>query len=52
MAGYQNRILRVNLSERTLKEEPLDEELIHDYVGGRGFGIKWLYDDLKPNCDP
>jgi len=52
MPGYQNRILRVNLTDRTFKEEPLSEGLIHDYIGGRGFGAKLLYDDLKPKVDP
>jgi aldehyde:ferredoxin oxidoreductase len=52
MSGYKNRILRVNLTDRSFKEESLSEELIHDFVGGRGFGVKLLYDDLKPNSDP
>lgn len=50
--GYKNRILRVNLTERTFKEEALSEGLIHDYIGGRGFGAKLLYDDLKPGINP
>ena len=50
--GYKNRILRVNLTERTFKEETLSESLIHDYIGGRGFGAKLLYDDLKPGINP
>lgn len=50
--GYNNRILRVNLTDRTFREETLSEGLIHDYVGGRGFGAKILYDDLKPGIDP
>lgn len=50
--GYNNRILRVNLTNRTFKEETLSEGLIHDFVGGRGFGAKLLYDDLKPGIDP
>jgi len=29
----------------------LSDELIHDYIGGRGFGIKMLYDELKPGVD-
>ncbi len=52
MPGYQNRILRVNLTDRTFKEEPLSDDLIHDYIGGRGFGVKLLYDDLSPDIDP
>ncbi len=50
--GYKNRILRVNLTTRTFKEETLSDSLIHDYIGGRGFGAKILYDDLKPGIDP
>jgi len=52
MGGYKNRILRVNLTDRTFSEEALSEDLIHNYIGGRGFGIKLLYDDLKPGIDP
>ena len=52
MAGYKNRILRVDLTNRTFSEEPLDTAMINDYIGGRGFGIKLLYDDLKPGTDP
>jgi aldehyde:ferredoxin oxidoreductase len=52
MSAYQNRILRVNLTDRTFREESLSEELILGYIGGRGFGAKWLYDDLKAKCDP
>ncbi len=52
MGGYKNRILRVDLTNRTFSEESLSEELIHDYIGGRGFGVKLLYDELKPGIDP
>ena len=52
MGSYKDRILRVNLTERAFSEETLSKGLIHDYIGGRGFGIKLLYDDLKPGIDP
>lgn len=51
MTGYMNRILRVDLSNRSFSEEPLSKELIHDYIGGRGFGTKLLYDDLEAGVD-
>ena len=50
--GYQNKVLRVDLTNRKFTEEPLSEALIHDFIGGRGFGVKLLYDDLKPGIDP
>jgi len=52
IGGYKNRILRVNLNDGSFSEEPLNRELIRDYIGGRGFGIKLLYDDLRPGIDP
>ncbi|MBW1999250.1 MAG: aldehyde ferredoxin oxidoreductase family protein, partial [Deltaproteobacteria bacterium] len=52
MNGYRDRILHVDLSARTFREESLDEKLIRDFVGGGGFGIKLLYDELSPNVDP
>jgi len=52
MGGYRNRILRVDLSNGAFSEEVLSDELIHDYIGGRGFGSKLLYDGLKAGVDP
>ena len=52
MGGYKNRVLRVDLTNRTFREEELDQNLIQNFIGGRGFGIKLLYDDLKPGIDP
>lgn len=52
MGGYKNRVLRVDLSRSEFSEESLSHEFIHGWVGGRGFGIKMLYDDLTPGIDP
>jgi aldehyde:ferredoxin oxidoreductase len=50
--AYNNRILRVNLTDGKFSEETLSDELVHDYIGGRGFGAKLLYDELRPGTDP
>ena len=47
--GYAGKILRINLSNQSFQEESLPEELVKDYLGGAGFAIKYLYDELKPN---
>ena len=52
MGSFRNRFLRVNLSNSKFSEESLSEATVHDYIGGRGFGVKLLYDDLKPHTDP
>ena len=49
--GYAGKILRVNLSNKTAKEEALPEELVKNYLGGAGFAIKYLYDEVKPGTD-
>ena len=44
--GYMGQILRVNLTSGEINKEPLPRELMEDYIGGRGFGIKLLTDLL------
>jgi aldehyde:ferredoxin oxidoreductase len=46
--GYTGKILRVDLSKQTAREEKVPQKLVKDYLGGAGFAIKYLYDDLKP----
>ena len=50
--GYTGKILRINLSTKTTKEERLSEEMARDFIGGAGFGIKHLFDEVKPGIDP
>ena len=46
------KLLRVNLSTKRIKIQTIDEETTKKYVGGRGLGVKILYDELKPKIDP
>jgi aldehyde:ferredoxin oxidoreductase len=50
--GYAGKILRINLSNKTARAEPLPEEMARDFIGGAGFGIKYLFDEVKPGTDP
>jgi aldehyde:ferredoxin oxidoreductase len=52
MKGYGGKFLRVNLSAGTVANEPLPLQVAMDFIAGRGFGIKYLYDELAPNVDP
>ncbi|MCP4197849.1 MAG: aldehyde ferredoxin oxidoreductase family protein [Proteobacteria bacterium] len=49
---YAGKILRVNLSTGETGEEPLSEEMVAKYVGGRGLAAKMLYDEVKAGTDP
>ena len=44
--------LRVNLSTGESEREQVTEDILKLYVGGRGFGIRYLYDELKAGVDP
>jgi aldehyde:ferredoxin oxidoreductase len=50
--GYAGKVLRINLSNRTAKREPLSEKMARDFIGGAGFGIKYLFDEVEPGTDP
>jgi aldehyde:ferredoxin oxidoreductase len=50
--GYAGKLLRINLTDKTFKEEPVSEALARDYMGGAGFGVKYLFDEVKPDTDP
>jgi aldehyde:ferredoxin oxidoreductase len=50
--GYTGKILDVDLTSATVSEAELDRSLAEDYMGGKGFGAKILYDQLPPRCDP
>ena len=50
--GYHGKILWVNLTTRKSETIPLSEKMVEQFIGGRGFGAKMLWDGLKPGIDP
>lgn len=52
MYGWIGEILRVNLSGGKTVTEKLDENVAKNFLGGRGLGVKVLYDELKPKTNP
>ncbi|PKL24409.1 MAG: aldehyde ferredoxin oxidoreductase [Spirochaetae bacterium HGW-Spirochaetae-3] len=51
MYGYNGKILRVNLTDRSIKTEALDEAKARKYIGGRGLGTKMMMDEVDPSVD-
>jgi aldehyde:ferredoxin oxidoreductase len=45
-----DKILRVNMSDLTVKEEPFPDEWT--YIGGRALSAKILLKEVDPKCDP
>ena len=52
MNGWHGRILRIDLSTGAFTTEPVDPQIARDYIGGRGWAIRYLYDELDPQIDP
>ena len=50
--SYQNRILRVNLTNGDVKTEELNEEWTKKYIGGRGYGTRIIYEEINPKVEP
>ncbi len=46
------RMLYVSLTDRKIRTEPIPGDIYNHYLGGRGLGVKLLYDNLKPGTDP
>ena len=50
--GWTKRFLWVDLSRRKVSVEKYDPSLIVNYLGGRGFAIKTLWDNLPVGINP
>jgi aldehyde:ferredoxin oxidoreductase len=42
--GYANRTLYINLTDNTIYERPVTQQMKDIFTGGRGFGLKLLWD--------
>ncbi|MBI5271691.1 MAG: aldehyde ferredoxin oxidoreductase family protein [Burkholderiales bacterium] len=50
--SWAGKILRVNLTEGTVKSEPLRMDWAKLYLGSRGLASKYLIDEIDPKVDP
>ncbi|KUK07523.1 MAG: Aldehyde ferredoxin oxidoreductase (Aor-1), partial [Archaeoglobus fulgidus] len=50
--GFHGKILEVNLSNSTVSEIEVTEEMIKKFVGGAGLGAAMLYSRLTADLDP
>jgi aldehyde:ferredoxin oxidoreductase len=52
LVGASNRILEVDLTARTVEIFAVPEADRRLYLGGKGLGLKLLYDRMEPGADP
>lgn len=51
IGGFKNRELVVDLTAGQIEYRSIDEELARKYVGGRGLGVKYVFDN-GPEVEP
>jgi aldehyde:ferredoxin oxidoreductase len=47
--GYADRSLYINLSTNEVKVKPISEDMKKKFTGGRGYGMKYLWDAVNPD---
>lgn len=52
MFGYGGKYLRIDLTRRKIEKKGLSENLAKEWIGGRGFVAKILYDEVPAGADP
>lgn len=52
MHSYCNCVLRINLTNGQISKEELNLDWTKRFFGGKGLGIKYLYEELAPKVDP
>jgi len=51
-SAYTNKLLIIDLSKETFETLPVSDTLRADFIGGKGFGAKFLYDSVSQDTDP
>ncbi len=52
MYGWIGNMIRVNLSDKTIKLEKLDNDDLKNYIGARGLGTRLYTKEVDPKIDP
>ena len=52
MKGFFNRLLRINLSQKSFHYEYIPDELLSKILGGKGLGTSLLLEENPPGIDP
>ncbi|WP_076429024.1 aldehyde ferredoxin oxidoreductase family protein [Haladaptatus litoreus] len=50
--AFADKLLRIDLSARTVESEQIPESWLRRFVGGKGLSARYLYDELAPGTDP
>lgn len=51
LGGYANKLAHVDLTARKVEFKPVPEDWARQYIGGRGLGVKFVFEN-GPHVDP
>ncbi|MFC1943998.1 aldehyde ferredoxin oxidoreductase family protein [Chloroflexota bacterium] len=51
IGAYMGKVLRVDLTSGQHYDEAIPEDVLRQYIGGTGIGVKYLYDEVPPSVD-
>lgn len=51
MYGWMGTILRIDLTTGEIRKEPLEPAFARKWLGGEGFGAKYLWDEVGPEVE-
>jgi aldehyde:ferredoxin oxidoreductase len=52
MSGWNGKLLRVDLTSGQSSVEEIPQQWMKEYIGGRGLGDRYLYEEMDPTLDP
>lgn len=50
--GYMGKLLRIDLTDKSVAEEELEAEVLKQFIGGSGLGAKILFDETDEKTNP
>jgi len=50
--GYMGKVLFIDLTSGSIKEESPSDDIYRDFIGGAGLGVRILYERMKGKEDP
>jgi len=51
LGGFADRVAHINLSDRNVEYKPVPEEWARKYIGARGLGVRYVFEN-GPQVDP
>lgn len=52
IGGYHGKVIRINLTHSKVETQTLNDQVLYNFIGGRGLAAKFLFDELEAGIDP